>query len=87
MPRQPRHLRPRDGRDGFGPGQLLERTRRWSDAHVTFDRVTDVGGRCPRCEALLTRRLGPGVLCGACGRLWIVREMLAREMEHLQGAA
>jgi hypothetical protein len=84
MPKQP--ARP-DARDGFGPGRLLERTRRWSDARVTFDRVTDVSGRCPHCSALVTRRLGPGVLCGTCGRLWIVREMLEREMEYLQGAA
>ena len=83
MPQQP--PRPRT-RDGFSPGHLLERTRRWSDARVTFDRVSDVSGRCPRCDSLVTRRLGPGVLCGTCGRLWIVREMLEREMEHLQGA-
>ena len=74
-------------RDGFAPGSLLERTRRWSDARVAFDQVTDVSARCPRCDALVTRRLGPGVLCGACGRLWIVREMLDREMDPLQGAA
>lgn len=82
----PQPRRPR-ARDGFAPGSLLERTRRWSDARVTFDRVTDVSGRCPHCDALVTRRLGPGVLCGTCGRLWIVREMLDREMELTQGAA
>ena len=71
---------------GLLPGSLLERTRRWSDARVTFDRVTDVSGRCPRCDALVTRRLGPGVLCGTCGRLWIVREMLDREIEHRPGS-
>ena len=54
---------------------------------MTFDQVTDVSGRCPHCDALVTRRLGPGVLCGTCGRLWIVREMLDREMEPVQGAA
>jgi hypothetical protein len=60
--------------------------RRWPDAHVTFDRVSDVTGRCPRCDGLVTRRLGPGVLCGTCGRLWVVREMLDREI-GFQGAA
>lgn len=81
---QSRRLR---ARDEFGPGKLLDRARRWSDARVTFDRVTDVSGRCPHCDALVTRRLGPGMLCGTCGRLWIVREMLDREVEHVQGAA
>jgi hypothetical protein len=74
----PRRSRPRDS-EQFGRGNLLERTRSWSDAHVTFDRTTDVPGRCPHCDGLLTRRLGPGVLCGMCGRLWLVREMLERE--------
>jgi hypothetical protein len=54
---------------------------------VTFDRVTDVNSRCPNCNALLARRLGPGMLCGTCGRLWVVREMLEQEIEHVQGAA
>jgi hypothetical protein len=75
----PRHPRPR-GRDRIGPEALLERARRWSDAWVTFDRATDVNGRCPHCDGLCTRRLGPGVLCGTCGRLWVVREMLEREI-------
>jgi hypothetical protein len=74
----PRRSRPRV-REEFGRGGLLERARRWSDARVTFDRTTDVPGRCPHCEGLLTRHLGPGVLCGMCGRLWMVREMLERE--------
>ena len=66
-------------REQFARGVLLDRARRWSDAHVTFDRTTDVRGRCPHCDGLVTRRLGPGVLCGTCGRLWVVREMLERE--------
>jgi hypothetical protein len=74
----PRRSRPRDP-EQFGRGNLLERARGWSDAHVTFDRTTDVSGRCPHCDGLLTRRLGPGVLCGLCGRLWMVREMLEQE--------
>ena len=82
----PRTRRNRD-HDGLAPGTLLERARRWSDAHVTFDRVTDVRTRCLHCDGLVTRRLGPGVICGTCGRLWIVREMLDREVEHMQGAA
>jgi hypothetical protein len=72
------HSRPRP-REQFARGVLLDRARRWSDAHVTFDRTTDVSGRCPHCDGLVTRRLGPGVLCGTCGRLWVVREMLERE--------
>jgi hypothetical protein len=75
----PRRSRPRDP-ERSGRGNLLERARSWSDAHVTFDRTTDVPGRCPHCDGLLTRRLGPGVLCGMCGRLWMVREMLEREV-------
>jgi hypothetical protein len=67
-------------------GVLLDRARRWTDAYVTFDRVSDVTGRCPRCNGLATRHLGPGVLCGTCGRLWVVREMLDREI-GVQGAA
>ena len=66
-------------RDEFGRGALLERARRWSDAHVTFSRTRDVPGRCPHCDGLLARRLGPGVLCGMCGRLFLVREMLQQE--------
>jgi hypothetical protein len=65
--------------DRLAPGSLLERARDWSRARVAFDRITDVSGRCPNCEGLVTRRLGPGVLCSTCGRLWIVREMLERE--------
>jgi len=74
-------------RNRVDPGALLDRARRWSDARVTFDRVTDVGSRCPHCDGLVTRRLGPGVLCGTCGRLWVVREMLDYEAERLRGAA
>jgi hypothetical protein len=74
----PQHSRPR-ARQQPGRGVLLDRARRWSDAHVTFERTTDVTGRCPHCDGLLTRRLDPGVLCGTCGRLWMVREMLQRE--------
>jgi len=84
---QPRRRR---ARDRFVSGVLLERARRWPYARVTFDRVTDVSGRCPRCDGLLTRRLGPGILCGTCGRLWVVREMLEREAgltRSVQGAA
>jgi len=80
----PQSLRPR-ARDRSAPGVLLERARRWSDARVTFDRVTDVSGRCPHCEGLVTRRLGPGVLCGTCGRLWVVREILEREAGFTRG--
>ena len=83
MPRHPRSLR---HRDPYGPEILLERARRWSDAHVTFDRTADVSNRCPHCDGLVTRRLGPGVLCGTCGRLWVVREMLDHET-GLTGAA
>jgi hypothetical protein len=82
----PQRLRSRP-RDRSGPGGLLERARRWSDARVTFDRVTDVSGRCPHCDGLVTRRLGPGVLCGTCGRLWVVREMLEHEDGDIRGAA
>jgi hypothetical protein len=60
-------------------GNLYERACRWSDARVTFDRVTDVTPHCPRCEGLLVRRMGPGVICSTCGRLWLVRELLERE--------
>jgi hypothetical protein len=74
----PRHSRPR-AREQFARGILLDRARRWSDARVTFDRIADVNDRCPRCDGLVMRRLGPGVLCGTCGRLWVVREMLERE--------
>ena len=84
QPRQERHSR---RSDPYRRSALLERARRWSDARVTFDRVTDVGGRCPHCDALVTRRLGPGVLCGICGRLWVVREMLERETQPMLGAA
>jgi hypothetical protein len=73
-----RRSRPRI-REQVGRDTLLERVHRWPDAHVTFDRASDVPGRCPHCDGLLTRRLGPGVLCGMCGRLWMVREMLQRE--------
>jgi hypothetical protein len=76
--------RPRT-RNRLAPGTLQERARWWSDAHVTFNRTTDVGGRCPRCNGLVTRRLGPGVLCGMCGRLWVVRELLDQEADR--GAA
>jgi Domain of Unknown Function (DUF748) len=58
---------------------LHERARRWSDARVTFERIVDVTSHCPRCEALLVRRMGPGVVCSTCGRLWLVRELLERE--------
>jgi hypothetical protein len=75
--------RSRNGR-GNGRGDTshhgrVSRERIWPEANVTFERVSDVTERCPRCEALLTRQLGPGVLCSCCGRLWLVREMLARE--------
>ena len=56
------------------------RTRAWPEARVTFERIADIADRCPRYDALLTRQLGPGVLCSCCGRLWLVREMLAREI-------
>jgi hypothetical protein len=75
MPRQRRPRQP----ERFGRDTLLERARRWSDAHVTFDRAADVTSRCPNCNGLVTRRLGPGVLCGTCGRLWVVRELLDQE--------
>ena len=81
----PRRQRPRPEAP-FGPEVLLTRARGWSAAHVTFERATDVNGRCPHCNGLVTRRLGPGVLCGTCGRLWVVREMLEHEA-GLRGAA
>jgi hypothetical protein len=74
----------------FAPGTLLEGARGWSRARVTFDRITDVSARCPNCDGLVMRHLGPGVLCVSCGRLWIVREMLEREAgqtDSIQGAA
>jgi hypothetical protein len=67
------------------PGNLVERARQWAGARVTFDRVTDVSGRCPNCDGLVIRRLGPGVICGTCGRLWIVREMLQQEAGQVGG--
>ena len=76
----PRHSRPRAHEQPFR-GVLLDRARQWSNARVTFDRASDVNGRCPHCDGLVTRRLGPGVLCGTCGRLWVVREMLDREID------
>jgi hypothetical protein len=82
MPQRP----PRRARRRFTPGALQERVRSWSDAHVTFDRAIDVHGRCPNCNGLVTRRLGPGVMCGMCGRLWVVREMLEHEAA-VRGAA
>lgn len=80
----PQPLR-RPARDWSASSVLFERTRRWPDARVTFDRVTDVSGRCPRCDGLLTRRLGPGALCGTCGRLWVVRELLEHEAGLARG--
>ncbi len=81
----PRQRRPRHSEE-FGRDTLLQRARRWSDARVTYDRTSDVSDRCPNCNGLVTRRLGPGVLCGTCGRLWVVRELLASET-GLTGAA
>lgn len=74
----PRHSRS-PARNRFARSALLDRARRWSDARVTFDRTTDVSGRCPHCDGLAMRRMDPGVLCGTCGRLWVVRELLERE--------
>lgn len=82
MPRRPRSRRP----EQFGRDTLLQRARGWSDARVTYDRTADVSERCPNCDGLVTRRLGPGVLCGTCGRLWVVRELLDRET-GITGAA
>jgi hypothetical protein len=79
------HTRP-PAREPNRDGVLMDRARRWTDAHVTFDRIRDVTARCPRCDGLVTRRLGPGVLCGTCGRLWVVREMLDSQTD-IQGAA
>jgi len=59
-----------------GQERLLRRAENWSSAHVTFERPRDIGSHCPRCGGLLTRRLGPGVLCACCGRLWVIREWL-----------
>jgi hypothetical protein len=83
--RRRRHL----ASERFAPGTLLEGARRWSLARVTYDRIADVSARCPNCDGLVMRCLGPGVLCGSCGRLWIVREMLEREagQAQVQGAA
>lgn len=86
MPERRRRRAP----ERFAPGILLQRARDWSRARVTFDRITDVSGRCPNCDGLVMRRLGPGVICGTCGRLWIVREILEREagqVRDIQGAA
>jgi hypothetical protein len=82
MPRTPS---PPRSRAPIAPGVLLDRARSWMNARVTFDRVTDVNDRCPHCAGLVTRRLGPGVICGTCGRLWVVREMLDREI-HVEGS-
>jgi len=88
MPQRRRH-RGSETSERFAPGTLLDRARHWSRAHVTFDRITDVSARCPNCDGLVLRRLGPGVVCGGCGRLWIVREMLEHEAGQIQsqGAA
>jgi hypothetical protein len=51
----------------------------FAHARVTFERVTDVPDYCPQCRGLLTRRLGPGVLCACCDRLWVIRELLGQE--------
>jgi hypothetical protein len=76
----------RRGRRRITQGALQEQISSWSEAHVTFDRASDVTGRCPNCNGLVTRRLGPGVICGLCGRLWVVREMLEHEA-GVRGAA
>ncbi len=92
-PQSRRRLRQHLGREHPGrehPGNLLNRARQWPGARVTFDRITDVSGRCPNCDGLVMRPLGPGVVCGTCGRLWIVREMLQHEAGQVggyQGAA
>jgi len=70
----------RTARPDASHGDAPIRTRAWPEARVAFERVADVADRCPRCDALLTRQLGPGVLCSCCGRLWLVREMLAHEI-------
>jgi ribosomal protein S27AE len=67
------------------PGDLLHEAHQWSGAHVTFDRISDVSRRCPNCDGVVLRPLGPGVVCGTCGRLWIVREMLQQETGHVGG--
>ena len=85
MPQRRPH-RESETSERFASSTLLERARHWSHAHVTFDRITDVSGRCPNCDGLVLRRLGPGVVCGGCGRLWIVREMLEREAGQDQAA-
>jgi hypothetical protein len=59
---------------------LFDRVEAFTHAHVTFERVADVTDDCPRCGGLLSRRLGPGVLCACCGRLWVIRELLGREL-------
>ena len=86
MPQRRRHHRTSRKSERFAPGTLLERARHWSLAHVTFDRITDVSVRCPNCDGLVLRRLGPGVVCGGCGRLWVVRELLEHEAGQIQGA-
>jgi hypothetical protein len=58
---------------------LEGRVESFAHAHVTFERMTDVTDYCPQCGGLLTRRLGPGVLCACCGRLWVIRELLGQE--------
>ena len=80
----PQHTAP--ARERNRDGVLLDRARRWTDAHVTFDRIRDVTGRCPRCDGLLDTPPGPRSPVRTCGRLWVVREMLDRE-SNIQGAA
>jgi len=86
MPQRRRRHRASRKSERFSPGTLLERARDWSLAHVTFDRIADVSVRCPNCDGLVLRRLGPGVVCGGCGRLWVVRELLEHEAGQIQGA-
>ena len=80
MPERRRHLPARQR-----PGTLLSLAREWPGARVTFDRISDISGRCPNCDGLVMRRLGPGVICSTCGRLWIVREMLQQEAGEAGG--
>jgi hypothetical protein len=60
-------------------GNLYERACRWSDARVTFDRVTDVTPHCPRCRGAPGPADGPGRDLLHVRKVWLVRELLERE--------
>jgi hypothetical protein len=58
---------------------LHDRTTHFRDARVTYERLRDVPTTCHHCGGLLRRFVVPGVLCSACGRLWVIRELLVQD--------